>query len=153
MQMTERTISKPKKIERILVPVDFSDAADSAAAFAFALAAQVGAEVRCMTVVNVLELPDELRETLTDVQTGEELERRIATWLEEAFRQLASQTEARAEHHISRGVTEDEILKVIESYGPDLVVMGSSGIAGRRPLGSRTMAVLRGTTTPVTVVR
>jgi len=56
---------------------------------------------------------------------------------------------------LSVGVPEDEILKVAESTRAELIVMGTHGRTGleKLRLGSVAEAVLRGTTTPILLLR
>lgn len=149
----KRTSTTTVAVKRILVPIDFSSASQRAATLAFALARQLGAQVRCMTVVNVLELPAALRASLRDIQTAADLERGIRTWLKGAFAKLTGGAGIEVDRRVRRGITEEEILKEVRRYKPDFIVMGSNGIARRFPIGSRTRAVMRTTTVPVLVVR
>jgi nucleotide-binding universal stress UspA family protein len=140
-------------IRRILVPVDFSTASLQAASCAFAIARQLGAEVRCTTVVDVSDLRVAMHAGLHDFETSVQLQRQVRKWISEQFETLTTDAGIEVEREVRRGIPELEILKAIARFNPDLIVMGSTGIARRLPLGSRTRAVMRGTLVPVLTVR
>lgn len=140
-------------VERILVPVDFSVASLHAASFALMLARQLGAELRCVTVVDVLDLTIAIRSGLQDFETNAGLQRQVRAWIDKEFENLSTTTGVDFEREVRRGIPEDEILKAVRRYKPDLIVMGSNGIARRLPLGSRTRAVMVRSLVPVLVVR
>lgn len=144
---------KPSVVRRILAPVDFSAASLRAASFAFALARQLGAEVRCTTVIDVLDLHIAVRAGLPEFETNADLKRQVRDWIHKEFAALTATTDVNVQLEVRRGIPEDEILKAARRYKPDLIVMGSNGIARRLPLGSRTRAVMRGTLVPVLIVR
>src|SRR5688500_5459916 len=116
-------------IKRILVPIDSSEASRNAALLAFELARALAAQVRCSTVIDVLQLPAPLRKSLPEVETGTDLERQIKKWIDAEFAKLTRDAGADVEIHITRGIAEEEILKTVRRYKPDLIVMGSIGIA------------------------
>jgi len=140
-------------IRRILVPVDFSAASLHAASFAFALARQLGAGIRCTTVVDVLDLRIAMRAGLDDFETNADLQRQVREWIDGEFEKLTAKAGLDVQREVRWGIPEQEILKTVRRFKPDLIVMGSIGIARRLPLGSRTRAVMRGTLVPVLVVR
>lgn len=143
----------PQSIARILVPVDFSAASVHAASFAFVLARQLGCEVRCTTVVDVLDLRIAMRAGLHDFETNADQQRQVSKWIDGEFDKLAATAGMDVQREVRRGVPEDEILKAVARYRPDLIVMGSVGITRRLPLGSRTAAIMRETPVPVLVIR
>jgi len=144
---------KQSIVRRILVPLDFSAASLRAASFACALARQLGAEVLCTTVVDVLDLHIAMRAGLPDFETNADLQRQVRGWIDREFEKLTATAGLDVQLEVRRGIPEQEILKAVRRYKPDLIVMGSIGIARRLPLGSRTRAVMRGTFVPVLVVR
>jgi nucleotide-binding universal stress UspA family protein len=140
-------------VTRVLIPVDFSAASLSAAAFGLDLARQLGAAVRCTTVIDVLDLHVAMRTGLDGFETNADLQRQVGKWIDDEFEKLAVTSGVAFDREVRRGVPETEILAAVRRYAPDLVVMGSTGIARRLPLGSRAAAVMRGTIVPVLVVR
>jgi nucleotide-binding universal stress UspA family protein len=150
---TKRSTTAAGSIRRILVPVDFSAASLQAAAYAFALARQLGAEVRCTTVVDVSDLRVAMQAGLHDFDTSSALQRQVRKWIGGEFDRLTADAGVEVQRDVRRGIPELEILEAIGRYKPDLIVMGSTGIARRLPLGSRTRAVMRGTLVPVLTVR
>jgi nucleotide-binding universal stress UspA family protein len=75
------------------------------------------------------ELPAALRATLRDVATAADLERGIRKWLDAAFARLTADAGVEVDRRIRRGITEEEILKEVRRCKPDIIVMGSNGIA------------------------
>jgi nucleotide-binding universal stress UspA family protein len=143
----------PQSIARILVPIDFSAASLHAASFAFVLGRQLGCEVRCTTVVDVLDLRIAMSAGLHDFETNADLQRQVSKWIDGEFDKLTASAGVEVQREVRRGVPEEEILKSVRRYKPDLIVMGSVGIARRFPLGSRTAAIMRETLVPVLVIR
>ena len=74
-------------------------------------------------------------------------------WIDGEFDKLTAIAGMGVQREVRRGIPEQEILKSVRRYKPDLIVMGSIGIARRFPIGSRTRFVMRGTTVPVLVIR
>jgi len=145
--------------ERILVPTDGSDVAESAVDHALDLAEKYDAEVHALYVVDIdsvhLSLGTEQVDRLKQGRFGE---------MEELKEQADEATGAVAERGAERGLDVVEHVsggrphKLIASYAEDneidLIVMGSHGRAGvrRALLGSVTERTLRSTHIPVLVV-
>lgn len=151
--MATKPLEIPQSIARILVPVDFSATSLHAAQFAFVLARQLGCEVRCTTVIDVLDLRIAMRAGLHDFETNEDLQQKVGQWIDGEFDKLAATAGVTMQREVRRGVPEDEILKTVARYKPDLIVMGSAGVTNRFPIGSRTSAMMRETMVPVLVIR
>jgi Universal stress protein UspA and related nucleotide-binding proteins len=147
------SMTKTSGVRRILVPVDFSDASRHAAAVAFGLARQLGAGVRCVAVIDVADLRIAMRAGLHDFETNRELQADVHRWIADQFDTITAECGLDVEREVRRGIPEQEILDSVRQYEPDLIVMGSSGITRRLPLGSRTRTVMRATEVPVLVVR
>jgi nucleotide-binding universal stress UspA family protein len=129
---TKRSRTPQTTVRRILVPVDFFAASLHAASFAFALARQLGCEVRCTTVVDVLDLRIAMRAGLHDFETNADLRRQVGRWINGEFGKLTAIAGMDVQREVRRGVPEHEILKSVRK--PDIIVMGSIGIARRFPL-------------------
>ncbi|MFB6236688.1 MAG: universal stress protein [Halopenitus sp.] len=145
--------------ERILIPTDGSDVAESAVDQALGLAEAFGAEVHALYVVDIdsvnlglgTEQVDRLRQGRFDEM--EEVKARA----EEATRSVADRAAERGiavEEHVAGGRPHAVIADHAEEIGADLIVMGSHGRGGvsRAILGSVTERVLRSTEVPVQVV-
>ncbi len=138
-------------IRRILVPVDFSPASLQAAAKAGELAAQLGARIRFLTVLDVGDLRAALKAHLHGFDTEAEVHRALLRWIREQWRHIRPPDGVSFTRAVRRGVVEHEIMRAIRGYRPHLVVMGSSGLMRRLPLGSKTLFVLRRSPVPVVV--
>ena len=150
---TMRSGKAAASVRRILVPVDFSAASRRAALFAFALARQLHCEVRCTTVVDVSDLRIAMRAGLHDFETNEDVQRQVREWIDGEFDKLTARSGVDVQREVRRGIPEQEILKAVGRYKPHLIVMGSTGVARRIPLGSTTGLVMRKTNVPALVVR
>lgn len=129
--------------DRILIPVDGSSAAESAAVRGFELAEAHGARA---TVLSVVELGP-----FSSVRLPGE-----STTAEEAFRERAEEVVARTveraadfalevDGEVTSGVPVNEIVEYAEEIDADLIVMGSRGRRGidRVMLGSVAEGVAR----------
>jgi nucleotide-binding universal stress UspA family protein len=144
----DKSTPTPGSVERLVVPIDFSDASRSALQYAVRLSTLYDAP---LTLAHVVELPK--IPTVYDVEfsdlSPEEIEARVRTELEEWGRSI--------------GREDPEISYVVESGDPvptlldlastpeDLVVMATHGLSGlkRRVLGSVAEGVLRRAPGPV----
>lgn len=138
-------------VRRILVPIDFSPHSLATVAVAGALAQQLGARIRFMTVLDVSDLRAALKAHLHGFRTDAEVHRALLRWIREQWKRVDVPIGVKATHVIRRGDTEWEILRAINTYRPQLVVMGSTGLARRLPIGSKTSHVLRHSPVPVVV--
>ena len=141
-------------IKRIVVPVDFSDVSRRAARFAVnELAPQLGADVVFVAVLEVGDLRVAMSAGLHGFDTDEELRQKVREWVEEQFQLIESDDGSiKAQRDIRRGMPEREIIEAIREHEADMVVMGSTGIARRTPLGSKTQSVIRHSQIPVLVI-
>ena len=145
------------RIERILMPTDFSDCANAALTHAVALAHQFGAELHLLhAVVLHEEDPNRPGHSFPGL---EELHRRLkeaaATGMEQLIndRQTKGITVFKAQR---RGLTAaPEILAYAEDEAIDLIVLGTHGRRGLRHflLGSVAEEVLRSANCPVLTIR
>jgi nucleotide-binding universal stress UspA family protein len=145
--------------ERILIPTDGSDVAESAVAHALDLAEQYDAEVHALYVVDIdsvhLSLGTEQVDRLKQGRFGE-----MGELKEKADEATGAVAERGAERgvdvveHVSGGRPHKVIADYAEDHDMDLIVMGSHGRAGvrRALLGSVTERTLRSTHVPVLVV-
>jgi nucleotide-binding universal stress UspA family protein len=139
--------------KRILVPMDFSAHARHAAVVAGDLAKQLGARIRFITVLDVSDLRVALKARLHNFATSAELRAAVEKWVVAQYAAIEVRDGVSYTHVVQRGIAEQQILAAIRSYRPHLVVMGSSGLARRLPVGSKTAEVLRRSSVPVLVCR
>lgn len=162
-------------IKRILVPVDFSDLSLAAKNAGVDWAERFDAELKLLHVVEVPQQPHEVyvaagafsspwvRTDYPDVPAGEEgrepggadertaLEREI----EARLRELAAECRQTCHTGVRFGHPVEEVLREIEAYQPDLVVLCTHGWTGLRHLvlGSVTERIVRLAKVPVLTLR
>ncbi len=136
--------------DRILVPVDGSEAADAALDHALAIAAAHDG------TVHVLFVADTNRDSLTQIH-GEVVDalEREGQQLVEATVERVSQRGVTVEGEVVQGHPAETISGYAEQYAYDLVVMGTHGRSGieRYLLGSVTERVVRSSSVPVLTLR
>jgi nucleotide-binding universal stress UspA family protein len=139
-------------MKRILVAVDGSEGANRAARFAARLAKDTGAVLELLHVYDAptaahLGLRALSKEELSE--RGESIARGSIDAAEKAIGGLVE-----AEHHLSMGHPETEIVLRAEEADADLIVLGSRGLRDLEGilLGSISRKVLSRSKRPVTVV-
>ena len=139
---------------RILIATGGSPWSDAAAAYAIALAAQMGAELCILTVLNVSGVY-----TMPDVMASSEL---LMESVEQQGQELLAHTTARATYagvpHVALlkwGNVAETILQTAAEEQCDLIVLGSRGLSGfkRLMLGSISNAVAAKAQCPVLVIK
>jgi nucleotide-binding universal stress UspA family protein len=143
-----------RKPRQILVPTDFSEAANAAKAYATVLADTFGATLHVLHVI-----PDPLAmgwgvDAAYLPQLLERTERNVREQLESALT-----PEERATFHVESavdtGAPVDCIVRYADKHGIDLIVMGTQGrgTVERMWVGSVTQGVLRRASCPVVSVQ
>lgn len=146
-------MSRRAQFQRILVPMDFSPHARAAAAVAENLARELDASIRFLTVLDVADLRVAVKEGLYGFTKSAEVHHAVEQWVEEEYASLSVPSDVRFTRSIERGMAMRLIFTAIAKYRPNLVVMGSSGLARRLPIGSKTAAIIRRSSVPVVVCR
>jgi nucleotide-binding universal stress UspA family protein len=141
-------------MQRILVPVDGSESAGRAAAFAAQSARTTGAR---LTLMHVLDASPATGLGLVAL-TGDELQavlQRSATGSFEAALGEIGQPAIEVDRFVTLGHPAMEIMRYASDIGADLVVIGSRGRSAVRELvlGSVSDQVARHASCPVTLVR
>jgi universal stress protein A len=143
-------------IQKIVVPVDFSESCERATAYAWALARRLGASMHLIHVLHepgLVDAPIEfyavdrsaLRERL--YQDARVRLAQVVEELEPDINQVTSE--------VRTGPTIEGITSAAVDYGADLVIMGTHGRSGLSHLllGSVAEGVIRTARCPVLVVR
>lgn len=148
----ERALSRPVTLERILVPVDFSDCSLDALEYAVVLAQQAKASLMLLHVLEPVSYG--LDFTLSHIRTREQVRESWTKRLEE----LASShrhPNMPIEYRLRGGFPSDSILDSAQTLPCDLIVMGTHGRRGisHTISGSVAEAVLRKAHCPVIAVR
>ena len=140
------------KIQKILVPVDFSQCSEHALDYAVELADKLGASVHVLSVIGipsygVPELGVGITATMMDNMIADN---------QAALDALARPRKLDSKNLLIRaGDARDVILQTVEELGADLIVMGTHGRRGisRALLGSVAEMVVRTAAVPVLTVR
>jgi nucleotide-binding universal stress UspA family protein len=139
---------------RILIATGGSPWSDAAAAYAIVLAAQMGAELRILTVLNVSGVY-----AMPDVMASSEL---LMESVEQQGQDMLAHTAARAAHAgvphaalLKWGNVAETILQTAAEEQCDLIMLGSRGLSGfkRLMLGSISNAVAAKAQCPVLVIK
>jgi nucleotide-binding universal stress UspA family protein len=138
------------KLDKILVPLDGSMLAEAALSTACDFAAREGGTISLLRAAEAMTLPgaNAVEAQVSAVREAEE-------YLAAVVKRLADKGIKRVETHVWYGAAAAAIVEAASVQKADLIVMcthGRSGV-GRLVLGSVAESVLRGTTTPILVVR
>jgi nucleotide-binding universal stress UspA family protein len=139
-------------IERVLVPVDFSEHSHAAIRYAEELALQYEAGLQLLHVVEVPTYP------YFYVPPEEEYVESRKDSAAQALNELASQllsTEVACSTHVENGRAASEITRFSEKHGSDLLVITTHGLSGldRLLMGSTAEEVLSRVSIPVLTVK
>lgn len=145
------------KIDKILVPVDFSECSRAALKCSVEYANALG--VQRVEVLHVWEPPRRL--TLDTKVTQEGREATLGDFLQSQAGQAMKEVLAEVEDggpfevqgRLESGEPHQTILEVAEAEGFDLIVMGTTGESTDPQLGSKTERVIRRAPCPVLTIR
>lgn len=137
------------KIGHILVPTSGNEYSENAVEVACTIAAQTGATVTLINVVNRTQQEYILFEEQT-IDSVTEIARQIVDQQAEMGRGLGAEVQTA----ILSGIPEMEVLKFARTKQVDLIVMGSTvrTVSGRAFFGHRTDAILNKASCPVAVI-
>lgn len=139
-------------MKTLIVPTDFSPAADNAMHYAAQLAGQIEVEV---LLTHIYQIPVSMSDMPVILVSAEELKRnadeslsRSAQELVSAFPDLSIRTESRL------GDVTDELVEMCKEFQPIAIIMGSHGTSGLERLifGSTTLSIIRNSQYPVIAV-
>jgi nucleotide-binding universal stress UspA family protein len=144
--------SRPVTLERILVPVDFSDCSLDALAYASVVAQQAGAS---LMLLHVLEPVSYGLDFTLDFSRTRQAESQIWTKRLEELAATHQHPDMPIEYRLRGGFPADSILDSAQTLPCDLIVMGTHGRRGisHTISGSVAEAVLRKARCPVVAVR
>jgi len=155
----------PKKVQRILVPVDFSMYSKNACYYALGLAEKLNAEVKLMhvyynPVVNSMPMTDTYYYQVNLDEIIRDIELRAKEQMEAFYNEIKQYVETRdiqnikLDYALVRGITHEEILEKSEQYHPDVIITGYRG-KGEKPgdiIGGVTQRIMEKATVPVLAV-
>jgi nucleotide-binding universal stress UspA family protein len=138
------------KLQKILVPLDGSMLAEEALSPACDFAARDAGTLSLVRAAEAMTLPgaNTVEAQVSAVREAEE-------YLASVVRRLADKGVKRVETHVWYGSPAAAIVEAASVQKADLIVMSTHGRSGfgRLVLGSVAESVLRGTTTPILIVR
>jgi nucleotide-binding universal stress UspA family protein len=127
-------------MKKILIPVDFSDQTDIVCSYALELAAQFESEIHLFhTFFNQMVIAEGTLPDAINVATvyNDELMKEIRMQSERVMEALTLKVKSKAASEGKTGITvtsavvggdvENELLVILDSYQPDLIVIGSHG--------------------------
>lgn len=152
IEQEEGALSRPVTLERILVPVDFSDCSLDALEYAVVVAQQAKASLMLLHVLEPVSYG--LDFTLSHIRTREQ-ERESWTKRLEELASSHQHSNVPVESRLRGGLPADSILDSAQTLSCDLIVMGTHGRRGisHTISGSVAEAVLRKALCPVLTVR
>ena len=144
------------RLEKLLVPTDFSEHAEDALAYALGLAAATGARVRLLHVLEEPVFPS-FYDTGASALYGHvpDLEKRAREELQRLIDELgAGKAGVPVDALVVRGAPKRQIAEVARAEEADLVVIASHGQSGleRLLMGSVAERVVRSCPVPVLVI-
>jgi nucleotide-binding universal stress UspA family protein len=145
--------NSPSQIERIIVPVDFSEHAELALAYAVELATAYGAQLHLLHVVDEVVYPDFYPPV---IPSGGSITEELRDQSLQKMSSLLTRCEgADAAVHVRAGRAAPEIAEFAKERNADLVVIASHGLTGISHvlLGSVTEQLVRRATCPVFTVK
>jgi len=144
------------EINRILVPVDFSDHGKEAFAVACKMASSLGAEVQTAHVLH--DVPHPAFYTMGEARLND-LKLDLRQWANSSLEELHDQVGAcqgvSAGSFVLEGHPGHEIVRFSRDHGSDLIVMATHGLTGIKHflLGGTAEKVIAGAECPVLVVK
>ena len=148
----ERVLARPVRLERILVPVDFSDCSLDALEYAVVVAQQAKASLMLLHVLEPVSYG--LDFTLSHIRTREHVRESWTKRLKE-LTSSHQHSHVAMEFQLRGGLPADSILDSAQTLPCDLIVMGTHGRRGisHTISGSVAEAVFRKSHCPVIAVR
>ncbi|MEE4264129.1 MAG: universal stress protein [Desulfobacteraceae bacterium] len=142
------------QVNKVLWPTDFSSSAEKALPYVTDLTQKYGAEIHVLYVIEDIAHHESWYGDFDKSKVDKLME-----WAEKSAQKRLEQVCEKYLNscplyikHIAVGDPAQEILKLIEAEGVDLVVMASNGQQGNYRVGSVTDKVVRNSTVPVTTV-
>ncbi|PLX13986.1 MAG: universal stress protein UspA [Marinilabiliales bacterium] len=157
--------SSSRSVQRILVPIDFSDYSVNACRYAIGLAEKLNAEIKLMhvyynPVVNSMPLTDTYYYQVNMDEIIREIELRAKSNMEQFYADLKEKIEkdniqgVKLDYALVRGIASEEIISKSEEYKPDVIIIGTRGQGERENdlIGSVTAKIIEDTKVPVLVI-
>ncbi|SHE90690.1 Nucleotide-binding universal stress protein, UspA family [Fodinibius roseus] len=139
-------------INNILFPTDFSDNARHALPFALKIAKRIGATVH---ILHAIEEPYDFAPMDEEIKEG--VTKKVRRLFDKIIREIEKEgiySDIPVETHIRTGRAINAILETDQSFGADLIVMGTKGRSGLKRIfiGSTTADVVEASAIPVLAI-
>ncbi|MDA3954651.1 MAG: universal stress protein [Bacteroidales bacterium] len=154
-----------RNVQRILVPVDFSDYSVNACRYAIGLAEKLNAEIKLIhvyynPVVNSMPLTDTYYYQVNMDEIIREIEVRAKNNMEEFYKDLKDKIEkdniqgVKLDYALVRGFASEEIIAKSIEYKPDVIIIGTRGQGEKENdlIGSVTAKIIEEAKVPVLVI-
>lgn len=144
-------------MKTILVAIDFSEYSKQACQYAIGLASDTGAT---LLVVHVAEPQPFLAQSPGDIldeanrELAKNIRARLSTLVQELHSGFGMAPFPKVQYEVRHGRVVDQLLKVVDEYGVDLIVAGTHGKTGIRDVvfGSRAEQLIQHTNAPVLLI-
>ena len=160
-----RQQEETKKVQRILVPVDFSMYSKNACRYAIGLAEKLSAEIKLLHVyynpiVNSMPMTDTYYYQVNLDEIIRDIELRAKERMEQFYQDVKEQIDRQniknvgLDYALIRGITYEEILLQSEEYNPDVIIVGTRG-KGEKPgdlIGGVTRKIIENASVPVLAI-
>jgi len=154
-----------KHVQKILVPIDFSDYSINACKYAVGLAEKLNAEIKLLhvyynPVVNSMPLTDTYYYQVNMDEIIREIELRAKQNMEKFYGDLKDKLEkdkiqgVKIDYALVRGIAADEIVEMSKAYKPEVVVIGTRGQGEKENdlIGSVAVKVIENTKVPILAI-
>ncbi len=154
-----------QNVQKILVPIDFSDYSINACRYAIGLAEKLNAEIKLLHVyynpiINSMPLTDTYYYQVNMDEIIREIEIRAKENMESFYNDLMEKVErdniegVKIDYELVSGIASDEIIIKSEEYNPEVIIIGTRGRGERENdlIGSVTAKIIEDATIPVLVI-
>ena len=154
-----------RSVQRILVPIDFSDYSVNACRYAIGLAEKLNAEIKLLhvyynPVVNSMPLTDTYYYQVNMDEIIREIEIRAKSNMEEFYGDLKEKIEkeniegVKLDYDLMRGIASEEVIAKSIDYKPDVIIIGTRGQGEKENdlIGSVTAKIIEDSKVPVLVI-
>jgi len=167
VEKDEDKLDAPQVMElnRIMVPVDFSDSTPRLCDYAYNLAVKFNADILLFhtyfaSAIETVPFSDSYTYNATVVEVLAEVEKNAKTKIDELCENLKARVRndnidgVEVDARLSGGIASSEIISMTKTYKPDLLVMGSRGeTAGTRNLlGSVVSSIVENVDAPMLIL-
>ncbi len=154
-----------KNVQKIFVPIDFSDYSVNACRYAIGLAERLNAEIKLLHVyynpiINSMPLTDTYYYQVNMDEIIREIEVRAKENMESFYNDLMEKIErdniegVKIDYELISGIASDEIISKSEEYQPEVIIIGTRGQGERENdlIGSVTAKIIENAQRPVLVI-